>query len=186
MSSWYEVFDNVEVQHVTRKRVAKLMATVVGLVAATLTLLALGHQQVMPLAAAGVLVVVVWTAAVWCISRRMRRLRRVVWCVKLSDREVVGYDYTRHKVRLDWIEVARVDVTHDGLVVYGPDPVVLEVPKLFPDFPALSHRVVGYADFYGVPVYLEGRPWDQLDVFALFPGLADVTSSPASRGPAAP
>lgn len=171
MSYWYEVFDNEEVQFSTRTQVAKLGALGGAATAATVTGLALGHAALVPMWAALGVLVLVWLGVIRYSAHRFERLQRVVWCVKISDRHVVGYDYARHRTTLDWTEVERVALTREGLLLAGPDRRALEVPVLFPDFAALSHRIVHYAEFYSVPVFVDGQPWQAIDVYAHFPDL---------------
>ncbi|WP_456426752.1 hypothetical protein [Rhodocaloribacter sp.] len=180
MPHWYEVFDNEEVQRLSRKRAAALIALAMTLVAVTLTLLAMSREGVVPTAPAGVLITSSWLGTAWWITRRLRRLRRLVWCVKLSENRIVGYDYTRSKTTLDWRQVERLELTQDGLVVVGPDECSLEIPHLFPEYAILSHRIVRYADAHGIPIFVNGRPWEDLDVYALFPFLEAGSST---KGP---
>ena len=173
MSHWYEVFDNEEVQWQARRQATHLTALAAGSVVATLVLaaLALGHVLALPLA--GVAVAVLWTGTVLWMARRQRALRRIVWCIKLSEDGAVGYDYTRSKHTLRWTGMARLELARRGLLLVGDDGATLEVPHLFPDFHFLSHRAVHYAERHDVPVYIDGQPWQMLDVYALFPFLAD-------------
>lgn len=177
MADWYEVFDNEQVQLDTRRRVAQLvvvLAAGLGLGVGAVpvlsfylgsTLLALG------LGGGIVLGVAAWT------SRALLRLRSVVWCIKLSVHRIVGYDYARRKSTIPWTEVERVELDRSGLVIAeapheGIPGRVLRIPHLFPDFAALSHRVVEYAEAHGLPVCVDGRPWQFLDVEALYPFMA--------------
>ena len=176
MPHWFEVFDNEQVQFLTRQQVAMLTAMVVGTTAFTISVLALGHVQLIPMPLALVLLFTAWLGTIRYLSTRLRRLRRVVWCVKISDRCVVGYDYTRRKTTMDWLDVARVELTSDGLVLAGTGELFFEVPHLFPDFAELSHRIVHYAESYGVPVFINGQPWQQLDVYDCFPFLKENAS----------
>ncbi len=181
MPHWYEVFDNEEVQRLSRKRAAALIALATTLFVGTLTLLVMNREGVVSTTPAGTLITSSWLAAAWWITRRLRRLRRLVWCVKLSDNRIEGYDYTRRKTVFEWREVERLELTRHGLVVIGPDECSLEIPHLFPEYALLSHRVVQYADAYGIPIFVNGRPWEDLDVYALFPFLEADSST---RGPA--
>ena len=72
-----------------------------------------------------------------------------------------------------------VDLTRDGLLIVGPALFAFEIPHLFPDFAPLSHSVVYYAELNGVPVFIDGQPWQDLDVYQLFPFLADDPSTDA-------
>ena len=177
MSYWYEVFDNEEVQRHARKQAAHLTAVAATAVLVTLFGAALGSEGSLPLPLVGGVLVATWLGTVRWMSNRMRKLRRLVWCVKLSEERIVGYDYTRRKAVMDWSRVQRVELTHDGLLLVGPELFAFEIPHLFPDFAELSHRVVHYAEMNGVPVFIDGQPWQELDVFHLFPFLTDDLSS---------
>jgi hypothetical protein len=177
MAEWYEVFDNEHVQLDTRKRVARLAGAVVVLVGAAVglfpVLLHLLPSALLAVAAVGGALFGVFAWA----SRAFLRLRSVVWCVKLSVHRVVGYDYARRKAVLPWTEIERVELDAAGLVIAGAPREgrpgrVLRVPFLFPDFARLSHRVVEYAEAHGLPVCVDGRPWQLLDVSTLYPFMA--------------
>ena len=179
MSNWYEVFDNEKVQQHARKQAAHLTAFAAAAVLVTLFGVALGAEGLLPMPAVGGLLMLTWLGTVHWMARRMRKLRRVVWCIKLSEERIVGYDYTRRKAVMDWSRVQRVELTDDGLLLVGPELFVFEIPHLFPDFAELSHRVVHYAEMNGVPVFIDGQPWPDLDVYQLFPFLTDDLSSDA-------
>ena len=179
MSHWYEVFDNKEVQWQARRQAARVTASAVTAILATFAITALGFEQVLPLQAVAALLLVLWFVSVQWIARRMRRLRRIVWCIKLSRERIVGYDYTRRKAILPWAHVRRVEVTEHGLVISGPARFAFEIPHLFPDFAVLSHRVVYYAEQHAVPIFIDGQPWEKLNVYRLFPFLADDAPDPA-------
>jgi hypothetical protein len=190
MSDWYEVFDNEQVQFDTRKRVARLVGVLVvllGTIAGTIPLILL--YVPFPVLALGLVAFAVMGLLAWA-SRAFLRLRSVVWCVKLSVHRVVGYDYARRKSVLSWTEVERVELDPAGLVIAqapteGRPGRVLRIPHLFPDFPRLSHRVVEYAEAHGLPVCVDGRPWQLLDLSALYPFMAECAiagSVDPSRG----
>ena len=177
MSHWYEVFDNEAVQLYARKQAAHLTAVTAGAILISLFGVALGSEDYVPLPAIGVLLILTWFVTVHWLAYRMRKLRRLVWCIKLSEDRIVGYDYTRRKAIMNWDRVERIDLTRDGLLILGPELFAFEIPHLFPDFAALSHRVVHYAEINAVPVSIDGQPWQELDVFQLFPFLADDLSA---------
>ena len=177
MSHWYEVFDDEQVQFVTRKQVATLSFFFFASVALTGAAFAIGQWDNLPTALTGGFILLAWLVMIRWASRRLRSLRRIMWCLKLSDRRLVGYDYARRKTSLDWTHVERVELVRKGLRIYGPPPCYLEIPTLFPDFATLSHRIVSYAEFYEVPVFVDGQPWQSLDVYALYPFLLDDASS---------
>lgn len=174
MSNWYEVFDNEEVQWHARRQATRLTMAAAAAVLITFCIAVLALDGWLALPIAGGLLVTTWLGAVYGISRRLRRLRRVVWCIKLSEERVVGYDYTRHKAVMAWAKIQRAELTRDGLLLVGEGACTFHIPHLFPDFAVLSHRVVYYAEQHGVPVFLDGRPWQDLDVYRVFPFLADA------------
>lgn len=182
MSHWYEVFDNEDVQFLTRRRAATLLALTMTLAGLTAMLLATTRAGAVSPWLAGGLITSSWLTLAVVAVRRLQRLRRVVWCIKLSDRHLVGYDYTRRKTCLEWSCVQRLELTRKGLLIIGADARHLEIPHLFPEYATLSHRIVHYAERYEVPVLVDGKPWTELDVYALFPFLETNVSG---EGPAA-
>jgi len=181
MSHWYEVFDNEEVQRHTRKQATHLTAVATLAIATTLVGATLGFEGHLPLPAVGGILAVTWFATVRWLASRTRKLRRLVWCIKLSEERIVGYDYTRRKAVIDWNRVERVELKKDGLLLIGPPLAAFEIPHLFPDFAELSHRVVHYAEMNDVAIFIDGQPWQELDVYQLFPFLAD-DPSPGAPG----
>lgn len=178
--SWYDVYDNVEVQRVTRREAASVTVIVTVVMMVSIAALALGIDGPVPAwLGIGIAVGACGSFGSWMIRRR-ERLRRVVWCVKLSKDEVVGYDYTRRQIRIEWLAVERLDVGEGSLTIIGPHPVSLEITHLFPEFAQVSHRVMHYADRYNVPVFVNGKPWEQIDVYDVFPFLSEDTSSTAT------
>lgn len=177
MADWYEVFDNEQVQLDTRRRVARLVAALAtGLALGAVSVPVLAFYLGSTLLALGLGGGVMLATAVWT-SRAFLRLRSVVWCVKLSVHRIVGYDYARRKATIPWTRVERVELDRAGLVIAeapheGIPGRTLRIPHLFPDFATLSHRVVEYAEAHGLPVCVDGRPWQFLDVEALYPFMA--------------
>ena len=176
MPNWSEVFDNERVQFLTRQQATKLVRILVGAFALSATGIVVGfyHKLFFPGIIAAVLVI--WAVAFWWISWRLQMLRRVVWCVKISDRRVEAYDYTRKKLSLDWTKVERVEINSEGLVLAGPNFYAFEIPQLFTDFSALSHRIVALAELYEIPISVEGTSWQKLDVYELYPFLTEDAS----------
>lgn len=184
---WYEVFDDERVQLRVRRRAAR---QVLGLVVA---LAALG--------CAGVLLASAWSswfaplglvgllglAVVAMAATSLARLRGVVWCVKLAEDHIVGYDHARRRVAMEWTDVELVDITDGALIVLGRPSGArvpsLHVPTHFADFSALSHRITRYAERHAVPICVEGRPWQLLDVKQLFPFLEQRAPAVTVRTP---
>lgn len=173
MSNWYEVFDNEEVQRHARTQATHLTVVTALTVVITLIVATLGYEAYLSFPTVGILLAATWLFSVRWVAQRMRRLRRLVWCIKLSEERIVGYDYTRRKAVMTWDRVERVDLSDQGLLLAGPNGSAFEIPHLFPDFPELSHRIVHYAEMNGIPVYIEGLPWQELNVYRLFPFLTE-------------
>ncbi len=176
--SWYNVYDNVEVQRVTRKQAAAATAIVTVFGAAGLAAVVLGIDGPLPLWVGLGAAVAAWAALTVWMLRRYQRLRRIVWCIKFSDAEVVGYDYARRRITIPWVKVERLEIGGDSLTIVGPQPASLEITHLFAEFAQVSHCIMRYAERHGVPVFVDGRPWQQLDVYDLFPFLSEDASSP--------
>jgi hypothetical protein len=107
----------------------------------------------------------------------LRRLQAVAWCVRLSFHGLIA-DFGHRRTALRWSAVARVEVDDDGLVVVGTDEggsaQRLRLPCSFPRYAQLSHRVVEYAEAHRRPLFVDGRPWQLLDLHALYPFLGDA------------
>lgn len=186
MSYRYEVFDADEVQFNTRQKVTRLSGVVAAAVVLTVLTVGMSQSDAVPLPVVGAAVFGIWLTAVWWISRRLRRLRRVVWCVKLSDSHVMGYDYARRTVSLEWRHVQRVEITDADLRIVGSSACSIHIPSIFPAFAALSHQAVEHAEQHGVPVHLHGQPYEDLDVYVLFPTLAEDLAVPRDPSPGSP
>lgn len=187
MPNWYEVFDDEQVQLQTQRHVRRVL---IG-VAAALGLLALvGPLVVSSVADSGLalsLIALLALVVLGVASYRLIRLQRVMWCVKLSVHRIVGFDYARRKTVLPWCEVERVDVDRDGLLLVGLPShrgagPVLRIPSQYPEFHALSHRTVEYAEAHGVPVCVDGRPWQFLDVATVYPFLESMAQEERPGG----
>lgn len=175
--AWYDVYDNVEVQRITRNQAASLTATVTVLLVVTVATLALGIDGPVPAWVAFVAVVSAWGSFAFWWTRRRARLRRIVWCVKMSASEIAGYDYARRRITIAWRDVERLELGDGSLTIVGPQSEVLEITHLFPEFPQVSHRVMYYAEGHDAAVYVDGRPWQQIDVYRLYPFLLEDASS---------
>ncbi len=176
MSEWYEVFDHAEVLLAMQRRAGRLVALFAlaggALVALAPLLVGLPFGGVLVAAVAVALVV-----AALHVAQAIRALRCVVWCVKLSVHRVVGHDCGRRRAALAWEAVERVELDRDGLLLVGRDEGGvsrrLRVPHAFPDYARLSHRVVEYAEAFGRPVFVDGRPWQLLDLHEVYPFLRE-------------
>ncbi|MEL6445507.1 MAG: hypothetical protein AAF089_10800 [Bacteroidota bacterium] len=173
MPDWYEVFDNEQALVQTRERVGQLTigtSLLAGAVVsfAPLVVLHFDHGLVW----AGLMAAVLAAALGWAALDYLHQ-RCVVWCVKLSMQHVIGYDFARRTLELDWTNVARVELDAEGLLLVGepsekPLPTVLKIPHSYPAFATLSHRIVEYAEAHHVPVHVDGQPLETLDVDSIF------------------
>ena len=179
MTPWYEVYDNVQVHLLTRKQAAKMTATATVVLIFAIGCMAFGLEGTLPFLVAAPVGVSALVLFAWRSTKQLRRLRRIVWCIKLCDREIVGYDYARRKVVIAWSSAERIEVGDRSLVVVGPKSDSLEIAHLFPDFSEVSHRIAHYAESHRVPLFILGKPWQQLDLYDVYPFLSEDTSSPA-------
>lgn len=95
--------------------------------------------------------------------------RRTFWCVKLSNRKVEGYDYGRKKTSLDWIKVDKLELSKEGITIYGPKQQKIHVSSMFDDFEEAGQRILEWAEFYEIPIYVNGDHWMRMDVDQVFP-----------------
>ena len=176
MSRWYQVFDDERVNLVTRSAARRHAAGAVAL--GLVSGVALFASFVSPVSTYAVVTAVtgLWGWAGAALFRTWTRLRRQVWCLKISDREVVGYDYRRHRIRIDWIDAVGVDVNKRGLAIVAADDRRLEVPVRFPSYTDLCHVVLEHAEFYEVPVLIDGAPLASVAARDVFPFLGEFDS----------
>lgn len=172
MAGLFEVYDNEQVQLVTRRQAAVTFLVFAAALGETLFVIILAREGLLPLWLAIILTVGVWVVAGWRLIRHVRRTNHIVWCVKISPLEIAGYDYARRKTSLDWCEIEQVDLAREGLLIRGRDERHLEIPHLFPEFASLSHRIVEHAERHDVPIMVDGCSWENLDVHALYPFLS--------------
>ena len=177
MSTWYEVYDNQDALLLSRQRVRQLtrrygLASLAVALTAPLVVLHVPGGAWVALAAA-----VLLAAAGLLVLRALRALHAVAWCVRLSFHGLLA-DFGRRRTAMRWEEVARVALDDEGLLVLGTDEDGaarrLRIPLDFPRYAHLSHRVVEYAEAHGRPIFVDGRPWQLLDLHALYPFLADA------------
>ena len=174
MSLWYEVYDNQDALLNARQRVRRITRRY-GL--AALLLLTTAPFLVLHLTVGPWLVL---TAALLLAGsslpmlHALRSLYNVAWCVKLSSEHLV-VDYGRRRTSIAWDHITRVELDNGGLLLFARDASKtdqrLRVPHSFPRYPELSHGIVEYAESHGRPVYIDGRPWQLLDLYALYPFL---------------
>lgn len=181
MADYFEVYDNEQVQLVTRRQATFTFVVLAGAIAGSLLLIVLTREAVVPFWAGLSLTLIVWGVAAYRLAHHFSRTNHVVWCVKISVAQVAGYDYARRQTSLFWTDVREVDLCDQGLRIRGVTDKHIEIPHLFPDFPSLSHRIVEHAERHHVPIFVDGRPFEDLDLYALYPFLSSAESQPGSR-----
>jgi len=173
---WQEVYDDELVLASIRRRARNHVVALVvcvcvsGIAAATLL------STVWPSPLVAFVLILTWSACGLYAIRRYDRLSRVVWCVRLSATAVTGFNYDRRKTRLTWPTIDVVEIGEAGLELQSGTRGLI-IPVDFPDFSALSHRILELCEPYGVPVFVHGRPWQELDVYKVFPFLAENRAS---------
>lgn len=176
-----DVFDADEVQLQTRRQAAQVSVAAMAAVVLTGLWIILGHRQVVawPLASGGLCAT--WALAVIWAARRLRRLRRVVWCVKLTEQGVTGYDYARRPISLAWNEVRRVDLTDGALRIVRSRHCVLHVSHQFDGFEALARRAIAEAEQAGAAIWLDGQPLRDVPLDTLRALVSDPPGSAHGR-----
>lgn len=115
--------------------------------------------------------------------RTLARLRRRVWRVAISPRHVVALDAARRQTAVAWNAVERVEVDDDGLtlVARGIEGLLfrLHIRRHFAAYVALAHELVAHAERRSRAIWVDGRPWQHLDVSALLPSHRPVPQGEA-------
>lgn len=183
MSSAYDIHDDpgalLRAQRKMRRTMLGfgLVTAVVG-VASPLLAVALGGSAWLPAAAGAIL-----TAHALYTMRRLASLRRRVWRVAVSPRHVVALDAARRQTSVAWGAVERVEVDDEGLTLVARGiegtPFRLHVRRHFAAYVALAHVLVARAERRRCAIWVDGGPWQRLDVAALFPALGPVLQGEA-------
>ncbi|MEM6327913.1 MAG: hypothetical protein AAF791_12410 [Bacteroidota bacterium] len=153
---------------------------VTGGVAVVAPVVAIGFHlgAAVPLAAGAIL-----TLHAALTIRRLARLRRRVWRVAITARHLVALDAGRRQTSVAWRAVERVEVENAGLtlVATGTDGISfrLHVRRHFAAYVALAHEVVARAERQGCAVWVDGRPWQDLDLSALGTALRPTAGTEA-------
>ncbi|MEM1269225.1 MAG: hypothetical protein AAF752_05365 [Bacteroidota bacterium] len=165
----YEVYDSDEVLLVTKRRFNRIMLTlgVAGILAIAMVFYLTARPK--PMLIWSAVLVLTSGAILHVLVSRLQALRRVVWCVKVSDRLVSGYNYARRRTRIDWTDVDYVDLERRSLRLVSESGTSIEVLYRFQEFVDLGHRLVEYAEFYELPVLIDGRPIDEVDLDGVYP-----------------
>lgn len=183
MAEWFEVYEDARALAAARSRLrgaAVLFALVSGAVVAGAPVVALAWPAVSAWVAGVAFGLLVAHAAVFVWQAQ--RQRRQVWRLDLSVHHVVGHDVSGARRVLAWSDVTWVDVGEHVEVVGRRmgRRVRFVLPASFPDHAHVGHRVVRYAEAFGRPVYVDGRPPEMLDIDPLR-RILDGTTAPTRR-----
>ncbi len=173
----YEVYDNEQVQLVTRRQAAVTFMTIAVALGGTLVMLILAREGVVATWITAVLLACLWAVSGSRLFRHVKRTNHVVWCVKISSAEIAGYDYARRQTSLYWTDVRQIEIGSTSLRVRGTIDRHIEIPTLFQDYASVSHRVVEHAERHHIPILVDGRPLEDLDLYALYPFLSHGVSA---------
>lgn len=173
MKSSRGIYDEEGVQLRTRRRMTRLAWALAGTAFCTLLIVILWQQQVIGGGMTVLLTLGLWLAAGHVLYTRMHRLQQVAWCIKFSDDFLIGYDYARRPRKIKWKDVERVEIQDDYLHIQTAQTFDLFVPASFSQFGALSHELVDYAFRHGIPLFINGVDFEELDVYEIYPFLQD-------------
>lgn len=175
MAEWFEVYDAKGVLVRARRRARRLMwayaavsGTLISVAPVAVFVLRRGGFAVAVLSALGLVVYGVWLIA------RLNQIHRKLWRIDVSVHRALGFDTGRRSRALAWSNVEQVEVEDAGLTLVGRTHgawVRLQVPRSFPRYTALAHRIVEYAEAHNRPVWIDGQPWQSLDLNVVYPFL---------------
>lgn len=179
----YALFEANDIHRATRYRMARLNGVFWGTVLITIgsALLSRTLVVVSPVVLGVSLGAFVLVAA--GVSWRHYALSRTVWCVKVMAESVIGYDCARRKTVLPWHEVQQIDLSGETLWIIQSSYHAVGISTSFDDFSTLSHQILQHAEPHGVTICIEGRPLDELDVYALCPFLTNEPPTDAAEPP---
>lgn len=178
MPKYYEIYDNEEVQLSTRRQVGRLAGYVVLAASATVALVATLVHGILSLLVVAPLLAAIWGMTSWITFRRFRTLRCIVWCVKLSDNCVLGYNYARCPTVLGWNDIDFVNFTQKGVFIHGSGDQLVHITDVFPEYADLAHRILALAEDHGAPIFVDDEPLEKINVYRLFPFLTSASQSP--------
>ena len=168
MAEWFEVYNAKGVLLRAQRRTRRLVL-VFALVSAAVVVVAPLATFALP--TAGFAVALASGAAlvgygIWLIAR-LSAIHGTLWRLDLSVHRALGFDTGRRARILAWPDVHHVDVADAGITIVGRTHgawVRLHVPRSFPRYVTLAHRVVEYARAHRRPLWLDGRPLEAVDL----------------------
>ncbi|MEO0557260.1 MAG: hypothetical protein AAF170_03645 [Bacteroidota bacterium] len=181
MAEWFEVYDAKGVLLRARRRATRVV-WIFALVSGVLITIAPVAMFVLPeggLALAVACAVGMAMHGLWLILR-LNQIHSKLWRFDVSVHQALGFDTGRRSRALAWPDVHQVEIESDGLKLVGRTHgswVRLHVPHTFPQYTALAHRVVEYAEAHGRPVWVDGQPWQALDLEKVYPFIAQPSEA---------
>lgn len=161
------IFDDpAAFRRLRRQALWTVVLAAAGFVGGLVLLAAARRQAPSDLWVAGMLCLLWGTLTVWA-ALRLYRLQHQIWRLHLSETTLTGYDYSRHAWTLDWAHVYRLELTDQDLRVETVDGQQLIIPCWHADFSELGHALLDYAERFGCPLYLKGRPFETIDLRTL-------------------
>jgi hypothetical protein len=185
MYGWSDTYDDETVRTAARRSANGMMVRF-ALVSGALVALAPVSTLLVPsmgliLPAACLLVLVVHAGI---LAVRLRRVHNVVWRIEMSIHGVTLIEAGGLRRRSAWQQVERVDVRTCGIeVVLRPEARRaagrMLVPESFRGHAALARRLLDYAEATNVAVWVEGQPWQEVGLAAVYESLKTPPRRPA-------
>ncbi|CAM3289896.1 hypothetical protein [Rhodothermus bifroesti] len=175
MPERYETFDDLGTLHHIRYQVAWTVAlTLIGLVSG-LVLLGLTRQHTpADLLIAGLLCISWGILAAWA-ALRLHRLQQLFWRITFSDTAITGYDYSRHAHTIGWHAIERLELTDQDLRLHTENGRQLIIPNYHAAFPVLGRILIDWAERTGCPLYLNGQPFEAINIRSFLALPPDIT-----------
>ena len=173
MADWRDVFCDERVRADARRRVrqavvAFALGSGLAVSAAPLSALAWPHAATAVAIGCGLVLTVLAGATL----RAIDRAHRTVWRVELTSSQIVGVDVAGHRTSISWPSLTTLDVRTSGLVCRGRNEqghaVRITVGRSMPRFTMLGHRAVRRAEAFGCALWVDGKPWERLDLNGLY------------------
>ena len=121
---------------------------------------------------------VILTAHAGYTIRRLSQLRRRVWRVAVSSRHVVALDAGRRQTFVSWSAVKRIEVDSSGLTLVARDlddaTFRLQIRSEFSAYVPLAYLLAAQAERRRRPIWVDGRPWQDLPIAMLLEQREDV------------
>ncbi len=174
MPERYETFDDLNTLHRIRHQVAwTIVLTLLGLIGGLVLLGFTRRHTPADLPIAGLLCIGWGILAAWA-ALRLYRLQQLFWRITLSDTALIGYNYSRHAHTVGWHTIQRLELTDQELRLHTEDGRQLLIPNYHAAFPILGHILIDWAEQAGCPLYLNGQPFESINIRTLLALPSDI------------